>query len=264
VFFEVDFSQGELKITACVAQEDNMLAAYKNNMDLHCLTGAGAGNMPYEDFYSAYQRMDAEDPTLDPKLAALVKRLRQQAKASNFGLLYGMGASGYRIYARDVYGVSITEAEAVKIWNAFFATYPGLTEWHSQYKKFAKRRGYIVSPLGRVRHLPLIKSREREQAALAERQAVNSPIQSTLSDMCLLAITEIERRYGATGEVLIGMMTHDSIGGYMLADRAQELGREITGIMASLPLHEFDWRPELTFTADIQVGPTWGELKKAA
>lgn len=260
VFCEFDFSQGELRIVACVAGESNMIAAYKKGMDLHCLTGAGAAGMPYEDFYAAYKRADVKDTTLDPKLAALVERFRQQAKSANFGLLYGMGVEGFMVYARDVYGVTLTMAEAQKVHTAFFKSYPGLTKYHEHQKNYAAKFGEVESPLGRVRHLPLINSSDNAVRSLAQRQAINSPIQATLTDMNIWSIAFIEQRWGDGDDVMMIGSTHDSIYGYLKADKHVELAREITAIMSNLPMEKLGWTPELAFPADCKVGPSMGDL----
>lgn len=260
VFCEFDFSQGELRIVACVAGEENMLNAYRKGMDLHCLTGAGAAKMDYDEFYAAYKRADAKDATLDPKLAALVERFRQQAKSANFGLLYGMGVEGFMVYARDVYGVTLTLAEAEQVREAFFRSYPGLLKYHERQKAYASKYGEVESPLGRIRHLPLINSRDNGVRSLAQRQAINSPIQATLSDMNLWSIAFIEARWRGSDDVLMIGSTHDSIYGYLRADKHMELAKEITGIMSNLPLHQLGWQPQLSFPADCKVGPNMGEL----
>ena len=256
-----DFSQGELRVVACVANETNMINAYQKGMDLHCLTGAGAAGMPYEEFMAAEKRRKAKDKTLDPALAALVERFRQQAKSANFGLLYGMGAAGFRIYARDVYGVTLTEREAEITREAFFKTYPGLPKYHEAAKAYARKHLEVVSPLGRVRHLKLIKSMDNETRAYTERQALNSPIQSTLSDMCLWSISIIQRELAGEGVRMCGM-THDSIYGYLKEDRAAELVKRCTDIMSNLPFEKLGWSPVLNFPADAKIGATMGDLEE--
>jgi len=261
-FFECDFSQGELRVTAVVANERTMLKAYAEGRDLHCVTGAGFADMSYDEFKTAYDRMDDKDPTLDKQLAWKVETFRQQAKSANFGLLYGMGAEGFMIYARDSFGVHMSVAEATQRRRDFFRTYPGLVDWHDNTRRLVRRMGKVVSPLGRVRHLPLARSPNSQARSSAERQAINSPIQSCLSDMCLLSIVRADAELESEGLQIVGM-THDSIYGYVPTAKAQAITARVCEIMATLPLHDlFGWKPTLEFPADVKYGPSWGEVKK--
>ena len=207
----------------------------------------------------------AVEEDADPKkvlLFALYKEFRQKAKSANFGLLYGMGAEGFQAYARDSYGVIISLAEAEEIHATFFTTYPGLLDYHKFSKKFAENRGFVQSPLGRIRRLPLIRSPDRYTASTARRQAINSPIQGCLSDLCLFAIVYIEMQLAAKGVQVIGMI-HDAIIGYMPEDHAEELALEVQALMSNLPIKEkLGWDHQLPFPADIEIGPDWGSLKK--
>jgi DNA polymerase I-like protein with 3'-5' exonuclease and polymerase domains len=131
-----------------------MLEAYHNNFDLHAITAAAMNGYSLEDF------MMLPDDLRDDR--------RSGGKAGNFGLLYGMMPPGFQAYARTTYGVIMTLEEATKRRDGFFAKYSRLLEWHAESKAFAHARGFIRSPLGRVRHLPLINSKDREMVAQAE------------------------------------------------------------------------------------------------
>jgi len=180
--------------------------------------------------------------------------LRSGGKAGNFGLIYGMQHIGFREYAWNSYGVSMSEEEAFNTRNAFFDLYSRLLPWHTEAKKFAKVRSYVRSPLGRVRHLPLINSPDRESRSKAERQAINSPIQATLSDMMQMAMVSIDRQYG-NEDIRTFMMTHDSLSLYVPIERAVEWSPRLRDIMENLPLKkDFGWESPLKFTADSEVG----------
>jgi len=124
----------------------------------------------------------------------------------------------------------------------------------------ARQQGWVRSPLGRVRHLPMIWSRDHQVRSRAERQAINSPIQATLSDMMLWAISLIEAELAP--DVEIAIMTHDSIAGYVPEATAVAHVTEIVRIMSTLKLAELDWHPELDFPADAELGPNLAMLKK--
>jgi DNA polymerase I-like protein with 3'-5' exonuclease and polymerase domains len=111
----------------------------------------------------------------------------------------------------------------------------------------------------------MIRSWDRQVRSRAERQAINSPIQSGLNDMMLWAIARIEAELG--DEVSIAIMTHDSVNGYVDQAKAKVLIPQVQEIMSTLPLHELGWKPQLAFPADAELGPNlsqWSKLKLAA
>jgi DNA polymerase I-like protein with 3'-5' exonuclease and polymerase domains len=232
-----DYSQGELKITACLAEEPTMLQSYLNGVDLHAVTAAKLNGYSMDEF------MLLPDDVRDD--------LRSGGKAGNFGLIYGMGAVGYQAYALTSYGVKLTEEEAFKQREAFFELYNRLPKWHTEFKSRAKQLGHIRSPLGRIRHLPLITSKDNEARSQAERQAVNSPVQSCLSDMMQLAMILIDREYGSQVEMF--MMTHDSCAFYVPLGEEVVWAKRLKAIMDNLPLKAmFGWDHQLQFTTDAE------------
>ncbi len=239
---KLDYSQGELRVAACVADEESMIAAYKQGMDMHLKTGAQTYGISLK---KAMKWKKKGDPR--------VKAVRQGGKAGNFGLLYGMSPPGFVDYAWNTYGVDLTLQEAEAFSDAFFELYPGLTRWHADYKELARTQGYVRNPLGRIRHLPLITSRNPKYRSQAERQSINSPIQSCLSDMMLLAMVEIDRRYP---DLHMFGMTHDEVQMYVPEDEVEIWAKRVGEIMSNLPLDEFGWYPELEFVADAEWSTT--------
>jgi len=217
-----------------------MIEAYANGIDLHAVTASQLNGYSFDEF------MLLPEDTRD--------ELRSGGKAGNFGLIYGMGANGFREYAWNSYGVSMTESEANSKRDAFFALYAKLEPWHIASKAYAKRWGMVRSPLGRVRHLPLISSPDREARSGAERQAVNSPVQSCLSDMMQLAMIRIDQEYGHTGDVEMWLMCHDACAFYVPVEDATIWAKRIKTIMDNLPLKEmFGWDHQLQFTTDAEI-----------
>ena len=256
---KADYSQGELRVTACVSNEPNMLEAYKQGIDLHLKTGASLNG--YE-LAEALLMMKSEDQAVQD----LIKDIRQGGKIGNFGLIYGMYPKGLKEYARTQFGVDITLERAVQFRETFFETYPGLITWHNQYKKIAGMHGQVRSPLGRVRHLPLINSYNAAVRMKAERQAINSPIQGTLSDMCELSIALLYKQYP---DLWVFGFTHDEIQIYVPEDDVEGWAVKIRDVMENLPLAEdFDWHPQLPFPVDFEYSHTnlaeCKELKLAA
>jgi DNA polymerase I-like protein with 3'-5' exonuclease and polymerase domains len=234
---QLDFSQGELRIAACLANEPTMIEAYLSGKDLHAVTGAKLAGYEFNDFMLLPE--DVRDS------------YRSRAKPANFGLLYGMGAEGFQAYAFTAYGVKLTLQEAEEARDAFFDLYSRLMDWHGEYKNRAKRWEAVRSPLGRVRHLPLINSRDRMAASKAGRNAVNSPVQSCLSDMMQYAMVLMDREYP---ELQMFLMTHDSICIYVPTDEATIWAKRLKSIMDNLPLKsEFGWDHQLPFVADAEI-----------
>jgi DNA polymerase I-like protein with 3'-5' exonuclease and polymerase domains len=251
VVMERDYSQGELKIVACVANETNMIEAYRNGMDLHALTSGRFAGYDYE----AMMKLKKEDE-------ATYDAIRQLGKAGNFGLLYGMGADGFWAYAVDNYGVkNFSLQDAAVFRTGFFEMYPALVTYHNTYKAMAKRDGKIYSPLGRVRHLPMINSSNRMERSKAERQAINSPIQATLSDLLLWTAAE-EHAMGLSKLCPMFGACHDAAYSYVPEDRIDELVPQMLHVMENLPLEKVGWKPQLNFTADAKIGVNMAEMKK--
>ncbi len=254
VILLLDYSQGELRVVACVANEKNMIAAYEAGMDLHAVTGARLGGVDYEEFLTWKKHDDAQ-------LQKLFKDLRDRAKAGNFGLLYGMGVEGFQAYAWANYGLKLTYEEAESIRSAFFALYPGLLDYHDRQRKFVGLHEMVRSPLGRIRHLPAIRAWDREIRARAERQAINSPIQSCLSDMMLWSIALIEDAY-PNDEIAIFGMIHDALVAYVDEDKIALRAAQAAEIMGNLPFKEVGWKPQLPFPAEAEAGPNLGQLEE--
>jgi DNA polymerase I-like protein with 3'-5' exonuclease and polymerase domains len=251
---QLDYSQGELRVVAVVAPEKNMIRAYEEGMDLHSLTGAKLAKVDYTEFLS-WKESD------DEKLSKLFSDIRDRAKAGNFGLLYGMGAPGFQAYAWANYGLKLTLEEAEKIRDLFFESYPGLTDYHGRMRKLVNLHEHVRSPLGRIRHLPTIRSWDREVRSTSERQAINSPIQSTLSDMMLWAIALIEDAYPNDEIAVVGMI-HDALIAYVDEDKVELRAAQAQEIMSNLPFNEVGWEPTLKFPSDAEAGLNLASLKK--
>jgi len=155
----------------------------------------------------------------------------------------------------------MTPEESIQYWDTFFGTYKGLLPYHEKCKKRAHMHQMVRSPLGRIRHLPLINGPDHEIRSLQERQAINSPIQSTLSDMMLMSMIEIDRRWP---DIHIFGMTHDSVEMYLPLDHIEDIARDVRDVMQNLPLDRFDWTPQINFTVDAEIATegTLADVKK--
>jgi len=253
----IDFSQGELRIAACIANEKNMLQAYRDGMDLHLITGGRVNGIELDDLLDM-----KEAAKKDKKIAKRLKKIRQGGKAGNFGLLYGMGAKGFMEYARVSYRVYLTLTEATNARDAFFELYPGLVTWHEQSKKFARQHGFVCSPLGRKRHLPLIYSSDNEMRSKAERQAINAQVQSTLSDVGQFALVKFHETYGRPDGCRPFMFCHDAIVFYVKEEDAGIWIPRAKDLMENLPLKEtFGWDHQIPFPVDVEVGSSMATME---
>lgn len=249
-----DYSQGELRVIACVANSKPMIEAYAAGFDLHLKTGAMLNGYEFEDALAMMQSKDEGDKKI-------MKVIRQGGKAGNFGLIYGMSAKGYKEFAYDTYGVVMTEMEAEQQRNGFFELYPELIDYHREYITHAKLQGFVRSPLGRIRHLPLINSRDGLTRSSAERQAINSPIQSALSDLSCWSLSRFKEQYGTPDSCRFWGMTHDSLTAYVKEDMIDVWVPRMKDIMENLPLEEvFNWTPQLKFITDAEVGDNYADL----
>lgn len=239
-FVEADYSQVELRVAAFLAQERTMLHLYATGQDIH-MTMA--------------MRMTGKPEHL------VTKEERKKAKAVNFGFLYGMGWRKFIATAWSNYGVHVTPDEAQAFRTAFFTQFPTLQRWHAKQRAFADKYGYVVSPLGRVRHLPDINSRDRDVQAEAQRQAINSPVQSFASDMALWSLVRVQRRFDAMGLTATAIGTvHDAINFEVPADEMRYALPIIKATMEDTdPLEkEFGVMMNIPIVADVKVGKYWG------
>lgn len=238
-FVEADYSQVELRVAAFLAQEPTMLHLYATGQDIH-MTMA--------------MRMTGKPAHL------VTKEERKKAKAVNFGFLYGMGWRKFISTAWSNYQVRVTETEAQAFRQAFFDEFKLLMRWHSKQRQFAHKYGYVVSPIGRVRHLPDIVSSNREVRSEAERQSINSPVQSFASDMALLSLVLVNRKFRKLGlnATPIGAV-HDAVN-FEIPNAELPLALPIIkDTMENLPLERmFGVDLNIPIIADLKVGTRWG------
>jgi uracil-DNA glycosylase family 4 len=170
-FLQGDYSQIELRVAAMLANERRMLRQFANGEDIHLIRATRmTGKLPGE----------------------VTKEERKKAKPVSFGFLYGMGEGKFVTYAFENYGVIYTDEEAYVAREAFFEDYPALRPWHDRQRRLAKRYHRVNSPIGRVRHLPDILSQDKDVRGDAERQAINSPVQSLASDLMLISLITLQ------------------------------------------------------------------------
>lgn len=251
VFVEIDFSQAELRVATILSGDKKMTKIYKEGGDIHSNT---------------YTIITGEKVSSDHTIK---KAQRRTAKSVNFGYLYGMGWRKYIEYARDSYDTHVTADES-KVYRAnFFKQYNGLPRWHEQVRQLAHMQGFVTSPLGRVRRLPDIFSKDRGKSAEAERQAINSPVQGMGSDILLLALAELMQttpirnkkhecdltRFDCMGTV------HDAGLFEVDEDYLEEFIPKAKAIFQKPKALRtvFGFKPPIPIVADVSIGDSWGE-----
>lgn len=236
----VDLSQIELRLVAWMANERRMLQIYRDKGDIH--TGTAR---------DVVMRISPEAWLRQEK--ATIKLNRTKAKAVNFGLIYGMSATGFQVYAKTDYNIDLTLEEAENIRNRFFDTYPDLIPWHRTMKSFAHQNGYVRSLHGAVRHLPSIFSNDRGIVAQAERQAVNAPIQRMGSDLGLVGMIRFASQADPEYFRLIGFV-HDALVLECKDGYAEQGAAHLKWVMQSCPFKEwFGITPPLPILADAEI-----------
>lgn len=174
--------------------------------------------------------------------------------------IYGMWWKTFKQYAFDSYGVKLTDADAERFRTVFFNMFPELVAWHQVSKEYVRKFKHIKSPIGRVRYLPNIDSPDKELRGKAERQGINTPVQSISSDMLLLALVAVDSWLDQYDAHLIGEV-HDAILIECREDQALEVGRRVKQTMEDVPntlASLFGVYLDVPIIADVTVGPGWG------
>lgn len=237
---EADFSQVELRIAAHYSGDPTLQRLYQLGEDVHLARAVRMTGKPAEQ---------------------VTKEERKKAKAVNFGFLFGMGAEKFVTYAYDNYDVEVSLEEATEVRDDFFRTYGSLRRWHERQRRLARNYKRVNSLIGRTRHLPDIDSGDEKVRGEAQRQAINSPVQSLASDMMLMALVELHRRMDPREAFVVGTI-HDAILFEVRADVIDKWVPAIKHTMENLPLRKkFGVSLDVPIVADVSVGQHWGEGK---
>lgn len=166
IFVDADYSQIELRILASLSGDENLIKAYNEAKDIHKITASKVFNTPLED---------------------VTPEQRSNAKAVNFGIVYGISSFGLS------QGLSITRKEAAEYIEQYFKTYPKVKEFLDKSVENAKKTGYAITLFGRKRPIPELQSSNFMQRSFGERAAMNSPIQGTAADIIKIAMLNVDR-----------------------------------------------------------------------
>lgn len=234
VLVSADYSQVEVRVGAFQARCIPLIEAYHKGLDVHTMMASSTSGLPYDQ---------------------ITPELRQGGKAGVFGFEYGMSAEGFVNYAEKIYGVEYTLAEAEKVRKVFFETWDGMAAWHTKMRQLVRQQGYVVSPLGRIRHLPDAWSSDEYLRSRAGRQAINSPVQGMASDIMMLATWRIQQ-----AGIRVVAIVHDAV----ICDVPEEdVDRAVTVVREAMEqgvledMAQLGVKFDVPLVSDIKVGRSW-------
>ena len=185
VILSADYSQIELRIMAHLSCDAHLINAFRNGEDVHAMTAAKIFGIKLDEVTSDQRRI---------------------AKTANFGIMYGISAFGLS------QRLHIGRAEAKKIIEDYFANFPAISSYIEDTLASAREFGYVETVFGRRRYLPEINARNATARALAERTAINAPIQGTSADIIKMAMINVDRRISEAGlQSRMVLQIHDEL-----------------------------------------------------
>ena len=227
VFLDADYSQIELRILAALSKDERLIEAYRMDRDIHKVTASQVFHVPLDE---------------------VTDELRRNAKAVNFGIVYGISAFGLSE------GLSIGRADAKEYIERYFTTYPKVKEYLDSEIAFARENGYVKTVFGRRRPVPEIHASNFMRRSFSERVAMNSPIQGTAADMMKIAMNsvyeELKRKELKSGIVL---QVHDEL---LLEVPKEELD-EVREILVSSMENALTL--PVPFLVEAKTGKNWEE-----
>lgn len=228
-FLDADYSQIELRVLAHISGDESLIAAFKSNQDIHRMTASQVFHVPFDE---------------------VTPLQRSNAKAVNFGIIYGKGAFSL---GQDL-GISRKEAE--EYINAYFARYPKIKTFMEDTIKNGAKNGYVSTLWNRRRNMPELQSSNFMQRAAGERAAMNMPIQGTAADIIKLAMIKVHRalQEGGYRSRLI-LQVHDEL----LIEAYKEEKEAVAKILKENMEHAADLLVPLD--VDVHEGASWFEAK---
>ncbi len=224
-FVDADYSQVELRILAALSEDPVLIDAYKNAVDIHTLTASQVFHVPADE--------------VSPEM-------RRNAKAVNFGIVYGISAFGLGE------GLSISRKEAEKYIEQYFESYPKVKEYLDKCVAEAREKGCVRTYFGRLRPIPELKSSNFMQRSFGERIAMNSPIQGTAADIMKIAMNRANEALKGMKSRLV-LQVHDEL----LVETAPDELDEVKKIVKNCMEEAAELKVKLL--AEIRDGKNWYE-----
>lgn len=223
VFVDSDYSQIELRILAHMSGDEKLIEAYNSGQDIHSMTASQVFHVPFEE---------------------VTPQLRRNAKAVNFGIVYGISAFGL---SEDLH---ISRKEAQEYIDRYFSTYPKIKEFIDKTVKDAKETGKTTTLYGRIRPIPELSSGNFMQRQFGERVAMNAPIQGTAADIIKIAMIRVHDRLQKEGFISrLILQVHDEL----LIETKEE---EKEAVIALL---EEEMHQAADLSVSLEVGTEWGK-----
>ena len=228
VLVSLDYSQIELRILAHIAQIDSLKQAFHDGLDIHAMTASEMFDVPLDEMTS---------------------EIRRQAKAINFGVIYGISGFGL---ARNL---RIPRSEAQGFIDRYFERFPGIKEYMDKTVKFSKDNSYVETLFGRVIHTPEINAKG-PMAGFAKRAAINAPIQGTAADIIRRAMIRVPEAIKDLPAKML-LQVHDELLFEVKEEFCEDLIFQVQSIMeaASLPFLKMD----IPLSVDAGRGMNWAE-----
>lgn len=240
-FMEADYSQVELRLAAMLANEKTMISILEAGEDLHTNTACAiTGKQPHEI-------------TEDERVI--------WGKHPNFGLLFSMKPEKYREYCANN-GIYITLKQAIATYYKFHETYPAIKRWHNRVIRVAHAEQQVVTAIGRVRHLPDIKSHHTGTVREAERQAINSVVQGLATDICLTAAVRLSNELDPQQARLVGSV-HDALLFEVRDGETLRIGTYVQEVMEDMSYvyKLYGTIISVPILVKVEIGKHWSEPK---
>jgi DNA polymerase-1 len=225
-----DYSQIDLRILAHLSEDENLVSAFKNGLDIHKATAALIYGVEVKE---------------------VTDEMRDRAKRVNFGIVYGLTSYGL---SKDL---GVTFEEAQNFIDAYFSRYPGVKKYIDEQIAQAKKEGFVTTILGRRRYLPEINSKNQGIRQFAERQAVNTPIQGSASDLIKLAMIAIDKEIKKKElKSRMALQIHDEL----LFDLPKDELHALAGLVRERM--ENALKLKVPVKVDIKKGHNWLEMEE--
>lgn len=229
VILSSDYSQIELRVFAHLSGVNDLINAFKEGVDIHTKTAMDIFKVPME---------------------GVTKNMRRQAKAVNFGILYGISSYGL---AEDI-GISVKEAK--EFINKYFETYPGVKDYMDKEIDEAKRNGYVKTIMNRKRVIDELKSSNYMVRSMGERMALNTPVQGSASDILKKAMVEINNIFEQENiKSKMLLQVHDELIFNVYNDEIDKVKDIVYNTMTKV------FELKVPLDVDIELGNNWYEAK---
>lgn len=238
-FLSLDYSQIELRVAAFLSKDEKLIEIFKSGGDVHNRVASYVFGVPESE---------------------VDKEMRRRAKVINFGILYGMGVTALQKNLSEG-GREISRKEAQEFYDKYFETFSGLALYLEQTKASALRDGYVETHFGRRRYFEGINSKIPFIKAMAQRMAINAPIQGTNADITKIAMNkcfEYIKGRGLESGVYLIIQIHDEIVFEVRDDLVEEITKEFKKIMEGVIKKEE--MAGIPLVVDFATGKNWGEL----